>query len=87
MKSKAARKTMRHAKPVGKRTSAKKQTRANVPPKTKETFRKAGAEPELIEMAEVTFDAPVQFIDADPEPVNEVIEIFEVEEEDDQGGW
>jgi len=87
MKTKVARKTMRHAKPMRKRTPAKKRTRANAPPKTRETFRKAGAEPEMIEMAEMTFEAPVEFVDTDPEPVNEVIEIFEVVGDDDQGGW
>jgi hypothetical protein len=41
----------------------------------------------MIEMAEMTFEAPVEFVDTDPEPVNEVIEIFEVVGDDDQGGW
>ncbi|MGD0908391.1 MAG: hypothetical protein ABSA96_12475 [Candidatus Acidiferrales bacterium] len=86
MKTKVARKAMRHAKPMRKRAHTKKPARANTARKTKATFREA-VEPETIELTEATFAAPVAFVDTDPEPVNEVIEIFEVVEDDDQGGW
>jgi hypothetical protein len=86
MKTKVARKAMRRAKPVRKRAHTKKQARANAPKKIRKTFRKAGMEPEIIELTEATFEVPVEFIGMDLEPVNEVIEIFEVAEDADQGG-
>lgn len=87
MKTKAARKAMRHAKPIRKRTRSNKQSRTNAAKKTKQTFRRGTAEPESIELTEVAFGAPIELIDTDPEPVNDVIEIFEVAEDDDQRGW
>jgi hypothetical protein len=78
MKTKVARKAVRRAKPVKRHTRGKKQARPTAPGIKKETFEPVGAEPQIVESTADLFEAPVEFVLADPEPVVDVVEIFEV---------
>ncbi len=75
MKTKVARKTVRHAKPIRKVTRGKKQARAAATTNKNETLRNVGAESEMIAAA---FESPVEFVAVDLEPVVDVFEVFEV---------
>lgn len=75
MKTKVARKTVRHAKPIRKGARGKKQARAAAAINKKETKQTVPAEPEMIA---ATSEAPVEFVEMDLEPVVEVFEVFEV---------
>jgi hypothetical protein len=75
MKTKVARKAMRHAKPFRKVTRGKKQARAAATPNKKEVLQNLAAEPEIIA---ATFEAPIGFVEVDLEPVVDVFEVIEV---------
>ncbi len=74
MKTKVARKAVRHAKPHRKVTRGKKQARAAATTNKKETMQNVAAEPEMIA---ATFEAPVEFEAVDLEPDVEVFEVIE----------
>lgn len=76
MKTKVARKTIRHAKPMRKSTRGKKHARATTHADKNATFQSVPAQPEMIE---ATFEAPVEFVEVDLEPVVEVFEVYESE--------
>jgi hypothetical protein len=75
MKTKVARKEMRHAKPFRKVTGGKKHARAAVTHNKKEVLQNVSAEPEIIA---ATFEAPIEFVAMDLEPVVDVFEVVEV---------
>jgi len=74
MKTKVARKAVRHAKPLRKVVRSKKQARAAESINKKETIQTVPAEPEMVV---ATFEAPVEFVEVDLEPEVDVIEVFE----------
>jgi hypothetical protein len=82
MKAKMARKAVRHAKPMRKSIRGKKHARAAAHASKKE---KAPTVPAEQEMIQATFEAPVEFVEVDLEPVVEVFEVYESEggEEDE----
>jgi hypothetical protein len=82
MKAKAARKEIRHAKPVRKSTRGKRHARAAAHAGKKETLQPVPAQPEMVE---ATFEAPVGFVEVDLEPVIEVFEVYETEGGDENG--
>ncbi len=82
MKAKMARKTARHAKPMRKSVRGKKHSRAAAHAGKKETPQPVAVEQEIMEAA---FDAPVEFVELDLEPVVEVFEVYESEGGDEDG--
>lgn len=68
MKAKVAHKAVRHAMPAKKRTH--KRVRPAPPAK------KPAAKPVAVEVAETTFEAPVEIVFTEPEVV-EVVEVFD----------
>ena len=75
MKTKVARRIVRHAKPVRKVSRGKKHARAAATINKKEALQNVAAETEMIV---ATFEAPVEFVEVDLEPEVDVIEVFEV---------
>jgi len=75
MKTKVARKTAHHAKPIRKVARGKKHARVAAEPTKKEAVQNVAAEPEMIT---AQFEAPVEFVEVDLQPEIDMIEIFEV---------
>ena len=75
MKTKVARKAVRHAKPLRKIARGKKHARPAAAPNKKEEVQNVAAEPEIIA---TTFEAPVEFVEVDLQPKIDMIEVFEV---------
>jgi len=82
MKTKVARKAIRHAKPFRKVTHGKKHARAAATPNKKEVLQNVAAEPKIIA---ATFEAPIEFVEVDLEPVVDVFEVVEVAVRGDEG--
>jgi hypothetical protein len=82
MKTKVARKAMRHARPFKKVTGGKKHARAAVTPNKKEVSQNVAAESEIIA---ATIEAPIEFVAIDLEPVVDVFEVVEVTAPGDKG--
>ena len=74
MKTKVARKAVRHAKPHRKVARGKKQAGAVATPNKKETMRNVAFEPKMIA---ATYESPVEFEAANLEPAVEVFEVIE----------
>jgi hypothetical protein len=82
MKTKAARKAIRHTKPVRRSTRGKKHARATAHAGKEETLQPVPAQPEMVE---ATFESPVEFVEVDLEPVIEVFGVYETEGGDENG--
>jgi hypothetical protein len=78
MKSKVARKQVRHAVPARKHARVKKQVRVTPAPAKKEATEPVASEPQIIETTVVAFEEPVEFFVTEPEPAADVVEVFEL---------
>lgn len=83
MKTKVARKAVRHAKPFRKVTRGKKYTRAVAATNEKEPIRAAAPEPQMVA---ATHQAPIEFVEVDFEPAVDVFEVIEFAVPGDEGG-
>jgi hypothetical protein len=74
MKTKVARKAVRHAKQFRKVARGKKHARPAAGP-NKGAVQNVAAKPEMIA---ATFEAPIEFVEVDLQPEIDMIEVFEV---------
>jgi hypothetical protein len=84
MKAKAARKHVRHARPAKRHARARKQVRPVPVPVKKETVEAPAPEPQMVETTVAAFEEPVEFVVTAPEPVVDVIEVYEVDVDDSE---